>query len=157
MGVTVKDGWTVKQVRIGVAITEDHGIPLLGKAYSGNTSDQEMHPQFLVQLRETLSVSDFLFIADSKFDSKENLADIFMNNGFFLTPGAFSADLKKKYITKYREKYEYEKLSYLPETEKKKAKSKRKYYEAFELNKKMTAKRPDGKECKYSLPSYFCI
>lgn len=138
-----------KLVRFGIAITEDCDFPLIAKGYSGNASDSEMHPEFLTELRKMLGTSDFLFIADSKLDSKANIGDIFFHKGSFLCPGAFLPDIKEAFISKYRKKHKFERLEYVSKSERKKAKNKRNYFEAFERMQKIVVKGPDGKKRTY--------
>ena len=138
-----------KLVRFGIAITEDCDFPLIAKGYSGNASDSEMHPEFLGELREMLGTSDFLFISDSKLDSKAVIGDIFFHKGFFLCPGVFSVDMQKAFIEKFSKQEKFNRLKYVSQSEKKKAKNKRNYFEAFEKMKKIVVIGPDGKKRTY--------
>ncbi len=121
-----------KLVRFGLAITKADAFPLLAKGYSGNTSDAEMHPEFLTQLRQVLARSDFLFIADSKLDTTDNLVDIMSHHGYFLCPGAFSQHWKEAFLDDYQHRYQFTTLDYVPKAERKRPKSKRHYFQAFE-------------------------
>ena len=137
-----------KIVRFGIAITQDSGIPLFSQCYSGNTNDSYMHPDFLIQLRDSLATSNFLFIADTKFDVKENFLDIFRSKGRFLCPGVFSTNIKKDFL-KYSQKHEFKELKYSSESDKKKPKNKRPKFKAFEVQKQIVGKNSKGKKCQY--------
>lgn len=138
-----------KLVRFGIAITEDTDFPLMAKGYSGNTNDSEMHPEFITGLRKTLKTKDFLFIANTKFDTKENIIDIIDNKGFFLCPGVLASDVKKNFIEKYGKRDKFKPIEYLSKTEKKKPKNKRNYFQAFERMHKIVAKERGKKKRTY--------
>lgn len=130
-----------RQVRCGITISNDGAIPLTGSAYSGNASDYEMHPEALENLRSIGKTSNFLFVADSKFDSIKNLKNVFEHKGKFLCPGSFSVKLKKEFLSLQRQnKILWENISYISKTDKKKPKSKREYYKSFETIKTLKTK-----------------
>ena len=139
-----------RQVRFGVLTTDKGNVVLAGKAYSGNTSDSEMHPEFLEQLREIIKSSNFLWVADSKFDTLANLLNIFRHGGSFLCPGVFSEERKEEFLARLeRGEIKWEVLEYVAKADKKKAKCKRPYYKAYEIKVVIKNKAKDGTEEEY--------
>ena len=139
-----------RQVRFGVLTTGKGNVVLAGKAYSGNTADSEMHPEFLEQLREVVKHSNFLWVADSKFDVLANLLNIFRHGGSFLCPGVFSEELKKDFLARLeRGEIEWQEVEYVAKADKKKAKKKRPYYKAYEIKVTIKDKAEDGTEKEY--------
>ncbi len=141
-----------RQIRFGIAITGGEAVPLFGKAYSGNTSDYQMHPEFLEQLRDVAEINDFLFISDSKFDSQNNLKNIFTHEGKFLCTGAFSKKEKENYLLALEQTIDWQILTYLSKEDKKKPKNKRPIYKAFEQERILKCKfNGEIKEYTYRL------
>jgi len=137
-----------RQVRFALAVSAKGAIPLLGKAYSGNTQDYKMHPEFLKELREIIGKASFLIVADSKFDTNNNLAEIFEQGGLFLCPGVFHQTLKEKLIKKLDRGLKWEELDYATKADKKKAKNKRPYYKGYETKAKLEVMK-NGKKKTY--------
>lgn len=139
-----------RQVRFGLAVTGKGNIPLLGKAYSGNTMDYQMHPDFLKGLLKLMAGTDFLFVADSKFDSEENFIYIFTHNGTFLCPGALRETVQKLFLALLeRGEITWVEIDYVAKSDIKKAKNKRPVYKAFETTLQIEVKI-NGEEKTYT-------
>jgi transposase len=104
-----------KQIVFGLNITNDGHVPLSYNLWDGNTTDDVTHIPNWDGLRSLLNKEDFIYIADCKLCSKENLAHIAGNNGFFIT--IIPKDRKevkkfykllKKYKIKWKPAYEVE-------------------------------------------------
>lgn len=74
-----------KQVVFGLNITADGNVPLSFKLFDGNTTDDTTHIPNWNGLRALLGKEDFIYIADCKLCSEENLIYIARNDGFFIT------------------------------------------------------------------------
>jgi len=74
-----------KQIVFGLNITEDGHVPITYQAFNGNQADVTTHVPNWDNLREFLSTEDFIYIADSKLCSEENLWHIEKNDGQFIT------------------------------------------------------------------------
>ena len=60
-------------------------VPVHFKIYDGNTTDDQTHRHTWLRVAEVVGNSDFLYVADSKLCSHDNLAFIGGKNGRFLT------------------------------------------------------------------------
>ena len=74
-----------KQIVFGLNITADGHVPLSYQLYDGNQADVTTHIPNWEQLREMLGKEDFIYVADSKLCSYENLNTIAENGGLFIT------------------------------------------------------------------------
>src|SRR5438067_3092670 len=75
----------LKQLLYSVTITADGAVPVHCKTYDGNTSDDQVHRDTWLFLREIIGHSDFLYVADSKLCTRENMSLIADQHGRFLT------------------------------------------------------------------------
>jgi transposase len=75
----------LKQLVYDRTVTADGAVPIHCNILDGNTADDTVHQQNWLALRKLLGHSDFLYVADSKLCSKENMKLIADNNGRFLT------------------------------------------------------------------------
>jgi transposase len=74
-----------KQVVFGLNITADGHVPISYKLYDGNTTDDVTHIPNWNGLRSLLAREDFIYVADCKLCSKNNLVHISKNGGYFIT------------------------------------------------------------------------
>ncbi|MBW1863696.1 MAG: IS1634 family transposase [Deltaproteobacteria bacterium] len=74
-----------KQIVFGLNITEDGHVPLSFQLFDGNTTDDTTHIPNWNGLRSLLAKEDFIYIADCKLSSMENLAYIDGADGLFIT------------------------------------------------------------------------
>ena len=74
-----------KQIVFGLNITSDGHVPLSYKLFDGNTPDDVTHIPNWNALRTLLEKEDFIYVADCKLCSRENLIHIAENGGFFIT------------------------------------------------------------------------
>jgi len=75
----------LKQLVFGLNVTADGAVPISHGVYSGNRSDDTIHRGNVEQLREVLRRTDFIYVADSKLATRENLAHIAKYDGRFVT------------------------------------------------------------------------
>ena len=75
----------LKQLLYILTVTEDGGVPVYFTSASGNTSDDKTHRQTWDLLRELVGHAHFLYVADCKLASSENLNYIARQQGRFIT------------------------------------------------------------------------
>jgi transposase len=75
----------MKQLVYGITISADGAVPIHCKTYDGNTSDDQVHTGTWDFLRDIVGHADFLYVADSKLCTRENMAHIASGRGRFLT------------------------------------------------------------------------
>lgn len=75
----------LKQVLYIMTVTEDGAIPVQFRVESGNTTDDQTHQTTWDLLCQISERRDFLYVADSKLATRENMAYIHQRGGRFLT------------------------------------------------------------------------
>jgi transposase len=66
----------LKQLVLGLSVSADGSVPLVHKIYDGNQTDDRLHPENHQRLRQLLKGSDFIYVADCKLATAENLGRI---------------------------------------------------------------------------------
>ena len=85
-GYSKKHRKDLKQLVWSMSVSSDHAFPLFQKAYSGNTADVKTYLEQWHNLIDLLGKSDFLYVADSKLITIDNMIHIQENDGYFLAP-----------------------------------------------------------------------
>jgi transposase len=75
----------LKQLVYGLSVAADEAIPVHFKVYDGNVTDDTTHQETWLTLRGLLGKSDFLYVADCKLCTEENMAVIDRGQGRFIT------------------------------------------------------------------------
>lgn len=75
----------LKQLLYSVTISADGAVPLHAKTYDGNTTDDAVHIDTWTFLKQIVGSSDFLYVADSKLCTRDNMSFISTRQGRFLT------------------------------------------------------------------------
>jgi transposase len=75
----------LKQVLYILTVTADGAVPLQFRVESGNTTDDQTHQTTWDLLCQLSGRRDFLYVADSKLATRENMAYIHQRGGRFLT------------------------------------------------------------------------
>lgn len=75
----------LKQLVYSLTISSDGAVPVHYKTYDGNTTDDKTHIETWKSIREIAGRSDFLYVADSKLCSRENMGFIHEQGGTFIT------------------------------------------------------------------------
>ena len=88
-----------KQIVFGLNITADGHVPLSYKLFDGNTPDDVTHIPNWNALRTLLEKEDFIYVADCKLCSHQNLIHISGNGGFFITIVPKDRKQVKRFIT----------------------------------------------------------
>ena len=75
----------LKQLLFILTVSQDGGIPVYFQAKSGNVADDQTHRDTWDLLCKLVGRSDFLYVADCKLASTENMAYVHGHGGRFLT------------------------------------------------------------------------
>jgi transposase len=75
----------LKQLVFILTLSEDGGVPLHFRAANGNTTDDQTHLDTWKLLCELAGRKDFLYVADSKLATRENMHYLHQNGGRFVT------------------------------------------------------------------------
>jgi transposase len=75
----------LKQLVYNLSITEDGAVPVHFKCHDGNKTDDTLHIETWLTLRGLLQRSDFLYVADAKLCTAENMGKIDKDGGRFVT------------------------------------------------------------------------
>jgi transposase len=121
----------VKQIQLGVNVSGDGAVPLGHLALDGNTAEATTHIQNLRELRQLLPKNKFLYIADTKLDTPQNLLEIAAGQGEFLCGGVFAVDVQKDFL---RQRHKLRPVDYYPKSQEKLPPEERDQYKAFEHN-----------------------
>jgi transposase len=68
-----------------ITISADGGVPVHAKTYDGNTTDDSVHVDTWDFLCQIVGQPDFLYVADSKLCTRDNMNHIAAGKGRFLT------------------------------------------------------------------------
>ncbi|HUT61394.1 MAG TPA: IS1634 family transposase [Phycisphaerae bacterium] len=75
----------LKQLLFILTVTADGGVPLHFRAQSGNVTDDTTHRDTWDLLCQLTGRRDFLYVADSKLATRENMAYVHQHQGRFVT------------------------------------------------------------------------
>ncbi|MCL5989042.1 MAG: IS1634 family transposase [Candidatus Thermoplasmatota archaeon] len=75
----------LKQLLWTLTVSADHSVPVHYMALDGNTADTDTHIGMWDSLRRIAGTSDFIYVADSKLCTRENMNHISDNGGKFIT------------------------------------------------------------------------
>jgi transposase len=75
----------LKQLLYILTVTNDGGVPVYFTSASGNTADDTTHRQTWDLLRDLVGRADFLYVADCKLASSDNMNYIARQQGRFIT------------------------------------------------------------------------
>lgn len=75
----------LKQLVLGMSVTSDGAVPLVHEIYDGNQTDDRLHPANHARLRKLLKRSDFIYVADCKLATEDNLRKITACEGLFVS------------------------------------------------------------------------
>jgi transposase len=84
----------LKQLVLGLSVTADGAVPISHRIYSGNQTDDRLHPANHKTLQKLLQRVDFIYVADCKLATEENLHKISVWCGLFVSvmPRTWSED-----------------------------------------------------------------
>jgi len=84
----------LKQLVLGLSVTADGAVPIAHQIYAGNQTDDRLHLPNHKALQKLLQRVDFIYVADSKLATEENLSTISAWHGRFVSvmPRTWKAD-----------------------------------------------------------------
>jgi hypothetical protein len=84
----------LKQLLFSITVSGDGAVPVHCKTYDGNVSDDQVHIETWDFLRALAGRADFLYVADCKLCTRDNMSHIAARQGRFLTvlPGTRGED-----------------------------------------------------------------
>lgn len=75
----------LKQILWTLTVTADHSVPVHYMAKDGNTEDTDTHIDLWDSLRKIAGTPSFIYVADSKLCTRDNMNHIQDNGGSFIT------------------------------------------------------------------------
>jgi len=75
----------LKQLVWSLTVSDDGAVPVHYNVYDGNTNDDKTHIGIWNSLRKIVGSSEFIYVADCKLCSRENMAHIIGEGGHFVT------------------------------------------------------------------------
>ncbi len=75
----------LKQLVLGLSVTADGAVPLVHQVYPGHQTDDRLHLENHQRLRRLLQRADFIYVADCKLATQENLGRIAHFGGRFVS------------------------------------------------------------------------
>jgi transposase len=75
----------LKQLVYSLTVSADGAVPVHYKTYDGNVTDDKTHIETWKTIREIAGTAEFLYVADSKLCTRENLGFIAEQGGTFIT------------------------------------------------------------------------
>jgi transposase len=75
----------LKQLLFSITVSNDGAVPVHCKTYDGNVTDDHIHIETWSFLRDLIGHADFLYVADCKLCTRDNLSHIATRQGRFLT------------------------------------------------------------------------
>ena len=75
----------LKQLVLGISVTADGAVPLVHQIYAGNQTDDGLHMENHQHLRRLLQCADFIYVADCKLATEENLRRLASVGGRFVS------------------------------------------------------------------------
>jgi transposase len=121
----------VKQIGLGLNVAADGGVPVGHLPLDGNAAESPVHLDNLRALAKPLGKTDFLYIADTKLDTIDNLLAIAAGKGFFLCGGALQPHLQEEY-RKLKRRGKLHQVDHFPQSQAKLPAEKRDKYQAVE-------------------------
>lgn len=97
-GHSKKHRQDLKQFIWSMSVSSDSAFPLFQQAYNGNTADVNTYVEQWTHLVDLLDQRDFLYVADSKLITKENMAHIHDHEGYFIAPAPMYETYKKAFL-----------------------------------------------------------
>lgn len=136
----------VKQIQVGVNVTGDGGVPIGHLPLDGNAVEAPTHLDNLRRLRTMLPKQKLLYIADTKLDTPENLLTVAAHDGRFLCGGAFSPQLKERFL---KQRAQLRSVAYSPKSQQQLPPEERDQYQAFETEDRLDGVI-DGKKQQFT-------
>jgi Domain of unknown function (DUF4277) len=127
----------VKQVQLGLDVTGDGGVPVGHLPLDGNAAESPSHLDNLKKLARLLPRGRLLYLSDTKLDTPANLLAIAAGGGQFLCGGAFSQQLKERFL---RLRGKLRPVAYWPKSQEDWEPRERDRYKAHEVGERLEGK-----------------
>lgn len=101
-----------KQLQVGLATTEDGGVPFWYRSFSGNAAEVSQVGDVMESLKRVVRHSSFTLVGDSKLISHDNLLKACREGIFFLGPESRSETFHNEYLHRKAAGHRLELLSY---------------------------------------------
>jgi transposase len=75
----------LKQLLFSITVSADGAVPVHAKTYDGNVTDDQVHRETWDFFCQLVGHADFLYVADSKLCTRDNMSHIANRHGRFLT------------------------------------------------------------------------
>jgi len=124
----------VKQIQFGLNVTADGGVPLSHQALDGNAAEARTHVANLLRLGRLFPKHRFLYTADTKLDTPENLVAAMATGGRFLCGGAFTQPLQEQCR---RLRKQLRPVAYCPPSHAQRPPEERDHYLGFEVGEEL--------------------
>lgn len=98
-GHSKKHRQDLKQFVWSISVSSDSAFPLFQQAYNGNTADVNTYVEQWTHLVDLLDRSNFLYVADSKLITKENMAHIIDHDGYYIAPAPMYESYKSVFLS----------------------------------------------------------
>ena len=113
----------LKQIIYNLSVAEDGAIPIHFKCHDGNMTDDKLHIETWLTLRGVLGKSDFLYVADAKLCTSQNMRKIDKEGGRFVT----IVPKTRGEVQKFHDECSSSEVRWVPLTRRKSARKKGKY------------------------------
>lgn len=87
-----------KQMQVGIATTEDGGVPFWHRPFSGNAAEVSVVGDVMEELRRRIHRSTFTLVGDSKLISRHNMRKALQLGLSFLGPETRSDEIQQRYL-----------------------------------------------------------
>ena len=134
----------VKQVQLGLSVTNDGGVPVCHFPLDGNASESLAHLENLRRLSSVLPKRTLLVQGDSKMDTPEALLRIAARRGQFLCAGAFTPELQRRYRGV---RHKLHRIDYSPKSQAQRPPEERDQYKAHEVKERLRGE-VDGRKVR---------
>ena len=124
----------VKQIQFGLNVTGDGAVPVGHLPLDGNAGESQTHLDNLKLLGRTLPKGNLLYISDTKLDTPQNLLALSARQGRFLCGGAFSPQLKERYLALRRR---LRRIDYCPRSRAHLPEEQKDQYKAIEVRERL--------------------
>jgi transposase len=135
----------VKQVQLGLSVSNDGGVPVAHFPLDGNASETSAHLDNLRRLHHLLPKRKLLVQGDSKMDTAETLLRIAACGGQFLCAGVFTPELQRRYLGL---RHKLHRIDYSPQSQAQRPAAERDQYKVHEVKERL-AGMVDGRAVRF--------
>lgn len=134
----------VKQVQLGLSVSNDGGVPLCHFPLDGNASEPSAHLENLRRLHRLFPKRKLLVQGDCKMDTADALLRVEARGGQFLCAGVFTPELQQQYL---RLRSKLKPIDYYPQSQAQRPPEERDQYKVHEVKERLTG-TVDGQQVR---------